>query len=82
MDNLSTAMSNLSTSTKRSFVQAFLDEEALKSTASKDSTRIALTKAKNKRDKICSNMRKTKQRMQAILETKFGLFYSHQSEAK
>mgnify|MGYP006902733279 CR=1 FL=1 len=61
-------MSGLNMATKRSFIQAFLDEEAAEDIASKKSTRMELARAKNKRDTIYSNMRKTKQRIKLMFE--------------
>lgn len=54
--------------TKRSFVEAFLEEEAREENASKRSTRIALARAKNKQDTSYQNLKKTKERAKKIME--------------
>ena len=68
MEGLSEAMSSLNMAQKRSFFEAFLDEEAKEKSSSKNATRIELARAKNRRDAARQNMLKTKERAKVILE--------------
>ena len=61
-------MSGLSMAQKRSFIDAFLQEEEGEDRASKKSTRVELVRAKNRRDSEYQNMLKNKERAKAILE--------------
>ena len=55
--------------TKRNFVEAFLEEEAREESASQRSTRIALARAKIKQDTLYQNLKKkTKERAKKIME--------------
>ena len=66
MDRLSTDLRNMSLK-KRSFVDAFLEEEASENTASKKSTRLELARAKNRRDRANDNMRKLRDRIKVMM---------------
>jgi len=68
MESLSSSMSGLNMAQKRSFIDAFLQEEEGEDRASKKSTRMALVRAKNRRDSEYQNMLKNKERAKAILE--------------
>ena len=68
MEGLSTAMSDLNMSRKRSFFDAFMAEEAKETSSSKNATRMELARAKNRKDSAYQNMLKTKQRAKAILD--------------
>ena len=67
MDNLSYKMAELNIR-KRSFVDAFLADQAADNTASKNSTRIELARAKNRRDREYQNMAKNKERARKMIE--------------
>ena len=58
MECLSVRMSGLSMATKRSYVEALLQEQANADNASKARTRTQLVRAKNKRDAAAANVRK------------------------
>jgi len=61
-------MSDLNMAQKRSFVDAFLQEEQSGDRASKKSTRLELVRARNRKDSVYQNMLKTKEREKAMLE--------------
>jgi len=61
-------MRGLSMAQKRSFIDAFLQEEEGEDRASKKSTRMELVRAKNRRDSAYNNMLKNKERAKAIFE--------------
>ncbi|MEW8446340.1 MAG: hypothetical protein AB2653_18605 [Candidatus Thiodiazotropha endolucinida] len=68
MDKLSTDFSGLNMAQKkRSFVDAFLSEEAVESGASKKTTRLELARAKNRKEKGTQNLLKTKERVKALI---------------
>ena len=68
MESLSRSMSDLNIAQKRSFVNAFLQEEQSGDRASKKSTRQELVRAKNRKDSVYQNMLKTKERVKAMLD--------------
>lgn len=53
---------------KRSFVDAFLHEEAVETSPTKKNTRIELARAQNRAETAYQNMVKTKERTKAMLE--------------
>ncbi len=53
---------------KRSFIDAFLQEEQSEERASKKSTRMELVRARNRRDSAYQNMLKNRERAKAINE--------------
>lgn len=63
MDRLSAAMSLFSKAKKRSFVDAFLHEEAAKPKVPKKSTSIELARAKERKDTLYQNMVQKKERV-------------------
>jgi len=68
MEGLSRSMSDLSMAQKRSFIDAFLQEEQDEKSASKKSTRMELARAQNRKDSVYQNMLKSKERIKAMLE--------------
>ena len=72
MDRLTQSMSNLRMATggerKRSYVEAFLEEEATKCSSTKKSTRLELARAINRKETLFQNMRKTKERVKKQME--------------
>ena len=77
MDSLTTAMSDLSMAHKRSFVEAFLQEEALECSPTKKNTRLELARARNRKETIYQNMIKTKERIKKMMEKLRELEASH-----
>ena len=53
---------------KRSFVEAFLEEEGKQNKKSTNIARLELARAVNRKDKIAQNLQKIKQRAKQILE--------------
>jgi len=66
METLSRSMSDLSMAHKRSFVEAFLQEEMSEDRESKKSTRMELVRAKNRRDTAYQNMLKSRERIKEM----------------
>ena len=67
MDDLAKRMSTLKmSSNKRSYVDAFLAEEVVEKNTTKESTRLQLARALNRRDKAYQNMKKTGERIRSM----------------
>jgi len=67
LERLLRCMSDLKMAQKRSFVEAFLQEEEAEDCASKRSTMMELVRAKHRRDATYQNMLKIKERIKAQL---------------
>ena len=61
-------MASLGMAQKRSFVDAFLHEEAVDTSPTKKNTRLELARAQNRAETMYQNMVKTKERTKAMLE--------------
>ena len=77
MDSLSDAMSGLSMAHKRSFVDAFLQDEAVECSPTKKNTRLELARAQNREETTYQNMMKTKERIKKMLEKLREIEASH-----
>ena len=79
MDPLTLVMSDLSMAHKRSFVEAFLQEEASECSPGKKNTRLELARARNRMETIYQNMVKTKERTKKMMEKLRELEASHEA---
>ena len=62
MDELTENFKGLTMATKRSYVEAFLEKEALESSTSKKSTRLELARAENRKETAYQNMKKNQRK--------------------
>ena len=72
MESLSRSMSGLCMAHKRSFIDAFLEEEKGEDCASKKLTRMQLVRAKNRTHSASQNLQNMKERVQKMLERMCG----------